>query len=107
VVREEISLNLYLAHRAAAKRKRKVEGFKGASLRSTVNGFAKEFLDLINSGTFEVRRDKCEEIQPFMGPRRIEYATDDEEDPFGNLTKIAKSNGFRHPKPKIPQSMSE
>jgi hypothetical protein len=69
-----------------------------------VNGFAQQFLDLINSGTFEVRRDKCEEIQPFMVPRRIEYATEDEEDPFDNLTKIAKSNGFRYPKPKIPQS---
>jgi regulator of sigma D len=43
----------------------------------TLNGFAKQFLDLINSGTFQVRRDKCEEIQPFMGPRRFEYATDD------------------------------
>jgi hypothetical protein len=107
VVREELSLNLYLAHRAATKRKIEVEGFKGASLRSTVNGFAKEFLDLINSGTFEVLKKKCEEIQPFMGPRRIEYATNDEEDPFDNLTKIAKSNGFRHKKPKIPQSKSE
>jgi hypothetical protein len=69
-----------------------------------VDDFAQQYMNLINDDTFNERDDsKCEEIQPFMGPRRME-TEDEEEDPFVYLTKVANYNGFQYYPPPPPHS---